>query len=371
MQNLQYHIHNSELSLGQLSEKSGITPDRIKAISEKSVEPTMSDVRKLSKALKFSIDFLLADNDKFEELNVLFRKASLDIRDTKNADMVSYIVGNSFSLLKDYETNPLIFDGFPAVNNTYIEAGLLASKFRNLFFKSDFVSPLIELPKLVSDELNCLLYVIDLGKGCDGASAVINKIPFIFISPRFAPRMLFTLAHELGHILAHHNKEVNFAKFDKIVSTYIRNDKSKDEGFANAFASQLLLPESGVGITLKKIRSLMKITGDLGDVEIILLSRIYGVSFEVAAKRCEDLGLLPSGGAISLYEHIKENYESPEKRAVELQLPERPEIVFPKVSPSLIKAAIRKINTGELSLGKASEILSVSINEIITQNIEK
>ena len=370
MQNLRYYIENSGLTIKALSEKSGITPDRISSIVIDGAEPTMSDVRKLSKVLKLSIDFLTSDNKQYEELNLLFRKALSSEKEKQNADKISYIVGNTFSLLSTYKANPLLFEGFPIIQNTYSEAGDLANKFRELFCKSDFVSPLLDLPKIIAEELNCVLYVTDLGQGFDGASAIINKIPFIFISPRFKPRMLFTLAHELGHIIAHHDKEVDFANFDKH-TTFLKRNKSKDEGFANAFASQLLLPANGVGITLHKIRELMNIEGDLGDVEIILLSRIYGVSFEVAAKRCEDLDLLPEGGAISLYEHITKHHESPEKRAAQLQLPDRPVITFPKVSPALIKAAIGKINAGEMSLGKVSEILSVSITDIINQNIEQ
>jgi len=367
MQNLIYHISNSGLSKEDLAKKSGISIERINDFLRGNTEPTMSDVRKLSKALKLSTDFLIANSDKYEEINVLFRQAIHSDKEKQKADKISYIVGNSFSLLKDYQANQFLFEGFPQVDNTYSNARLLASKFREIFCNNDFVSPILNLPRLISEELNCILFVIDLGRDVDGASAVINSVPFIFISPRFEPRMLFTLAHELGHIIAHHNKDVNFAKIDQHISEIGRN-KFKDEAFSNAFASELLLPEEGVGITLQKIRQHFKITGNLGDVEIIYLSRIYGVSFEVAAKRCEDLKLIPSGGAISLYEKLKKDHESPEKRADELNIPERPKIEFPKVSSSLIKSAISKVNSGEISLGKASEILSISIADIVNYN---
>ena len=232
---------------------------------------------------------------------------------------------------------------------------------------SDFVSPLLNLPEIISSELKFILFVIDLGKDIDGASAIINQVPFIFISPRFAPRMLFTLAHELCHILAHHNETNDFATIDEQINAITRN-RDKDESFANAFASELLLPEEGVGITLKKIREHLSITGSLGDIEILYLSRIYGVSFEVAAKRCEDMDLLPRGGAASIYEALKANHGSPEKRAEELNISERPEIPFPKISPALIQTAMTKVRNGEMSLGRASEILSIPITDILTYN---
>ena len=369
MHNIIYHIQNSGLTIEKLSKKSGIIPDRISLLVEGKVEPTMSDIRKLSKALKLSTDFLVSDNEKFEEINILFRQTMKRGADKRNADKVSYIIGNSFSLLQNYKSDQSLFRDFPIVENTYENARLFATKFRKLYLSSDFIAPLLHLPKIVAEELGCILYIADLGQDVDGASAIINSIPFIFISPRFEPRMLFTLAHELAHILSHHDKDKNFAKLDSNIE--IGRNKLKDESFANAFASELLLPEEGVGLTLRKIREHFDIKGNLGDVEIIYLSRIYGVSFEVAAKRCEDLKLLPHGGAISLYEKLKTDYGSAEKRANELNIPERPKIEFPKVSTKLIDLAINKINTGEISLGKASEILSISVADIVNYNAEE
>jgi Zn-dependent peptidase ImmA (M78 family) len=364
MINLVYHIKNSGLSIEKLSVKTGITEDRIMAILENVTHPTMSDIRKFSKALKLSIDFLISDNSQFQEINLLFRQAIRNENDKFKADKFSHIIGNTFSILENYISPTELFNKFPRNENTYQHAESLADLFRSMFLDNDYVSPMLNLPRLLADKLNCIIYVTDIGVDVDGASAMINNVPFIFISERFPPRMLFTLAHELGHILAHHNIGENFAVFDKKITT-LRNDTFIEESFSNAFASCLLLPKEGVGITLKKIREHFHITGELGDIELLYLSRIYGVSFEVAGKRCEDLDLLPSGGAISLYEKLKAEHESPEKRAKEIGIQQRPNIEFPRVSSNLIYSAIKKINSGEVSLGKASEILSMPIHEII------
>jgi Zn-dependent peptidase ImmA (M78 family) len=370
MLNLIYHIQNSGYKVEKLSEKSGITIDRLKAIVNDGAEPTMSDVRKISKALKKSIDFLLSDNAQYQEINLLFRQAIKTEQDKPAADRFSHIIGNTFEILSNYQSPASLLDRFPKSNNTYQDAEALSVEFRNIFLKGDFVSPLLQLPKILVEELNCIVYVTDLGKDVDGASAFIQDVPFIFISPRFEPRMLFTLGHELGHILAHHERGKNFAMFDKNINS-IKNDKFKEEAFCNAFASCLLLPQEGLGLTLKKIREHFKVHGDLGDIELLYLSRIYGVSFEVAAKRCEDLELLPKGGAASLYEKLKQEHESPEKRAKELSLPERPKIEFSSVSSNLVNSAIQKINAGEVSIGKASEILSMPISNILSHHAQK
>lgn len=179
--------------------------------------------------------------------------------------------------------------------------------------------------------------------------------------------MLFTVAHELGHIVAHHVSGNNFAWFDPInLFGGIRQPRRQVERYADAFASNLLLPKAGVGIALKKIREIHQVRQDaVGDIEILYLGRLFGVSFQVAARRCEDLGLIPPGGALSLYERIRKEFGSPEKRAEQLGLPSRPEIIFPTLPRQVLEGAIRKVRAGEVSIGRASESLDVPMELIM------
>src|SRR5205807_1927125 len=134
------------------------------------------------------------------------------------------------------------------------------------------------------------LFVVNTA-GVDGASAYLDGMPFIFISARFLPRMLFTLAHELGHLAAHHDPSQSFAVIDEEEDdAELRAHGGIEEAYAHAFASALLMPRAGVGIALKKVREVAKSSGnELGDVEILYFARIFGVSFLAAARRCEDL----------------------------------------------------------------------------------
>jgi Zn-dependent peptidase ImmA (M78 family)/transcriptional regulator with XRE-family HTH domain len=366
MQALIENIKNSGFTLEMIEKKTGIRQERLNSIISGLVEPDMGEVRKISKLLKVSTDFLVS-NDKYQEINVLFRQAISNERQKQKADIISYMVGNAFTLIGNNPAHNNFFQNFPVLENSFKNARFLAGVFRKSYYKGDFLNPILDLPRLVTEELDCILFVTDLGNDTDGASAIINGVPFIFISPRFEPRMLFTLAHELAHIISHHGSG-NFAKIDQHISELGRN-KFKDEAFANAFASELLMPEEAVGSALQSLRRRFQNTGPIGDIEIIYLSRFYGVSFEVAAKRCEDVNLLPYGGAFSLSEQIKNDYGSAEKRADELGVPERPKIVFPKVSASLIQSAIDKIESGEISIGKASEILSIPIADLLKKNV--
>src|SRR5205085_974958 len=106
----------------------------------------------------------------------------------------------------------------------------------------------------------------------------------------------------------------------------------------------------------------------LGDIEVLLLSRIFGVSFVAAGRRCEDLRLLPRGGAQSLNDWLKKEFGSAEKRATSVGLPDRPQIDFPTFPKQLLDAALHGIRAGNLSIGKASSILGLSISDLLSLN---
>lgn len=204
--------------------------------------------------------------------------------------------------------------------------------------------------------------------GIEGASAVLRQHAFAIVAPRFGPRMQFTLAHELGHLVAEPHEGL-------FVDAEIREDqvgtpsRLSREGFANAFASALLLPRRGVGMLLGEVRRRLSISADaVGDVEILLLSYHFGVSFETAAFRCEALGVLPRGGATSLYQELKRLHKSPEGRARDVGLPERPLIAFPRIPEGSRTPVLRAINDGRLSVGAVAGALGVPISDIFAWN---
>jgi len=125
------------------------------------------------------------------------------------------------------------------------------------------------------------------------------------------------------------------------------------------------MPDRGVGMGLKKIREVFHIISpSVGDIEILWLSRFFGVSFEVAARRCEELELLPAGGSVALTGRLKKDFGSPERRAEQLGLPPRPKVSIPKLSPNLLSVIVRKIKSGKISVGWASERFGLSIDEL-------
>ena len=331
---------------------------------------TYKELLELSHALSFPISHLLEDTKEATEVSVLFRKGFVDDQENAINEKFNLFVENILAIKPDLDKIESVRSKIKTAENTYKNAQIMASLFREYYFKGNHVDPLTELPSILANDLGMVVKVLELGKNIDGASAYIDGLTFLFVSPRFEGRMLFTVAHELGHILNHHKMTENSVYIDKKISFRPRHDKHNIERFANAFASSLLLPIDGTSRMLKKIRELQKIrtNSQLGDVEIFYLARYYGVSFDVAAQRCEDLGLLPEYGAFSLAQQIKKDYGSAEKRANELGLSERAKVVFPEIPNFILDKAVELVKDENYSIGKIAEMLSVPVNLILNHH---
>ncbi|HXP69671.1 MAG TPA: ImmA/IrrE family metallo-endopeptidase [Candidatus Dormibacteraeota bacterium] len=333
------------------------------------MEPNLNELRVLADFFRVDLRDLLPPDPRHQSVGLLFRSGGKDV-DEVTSSALSRRVSYSIELLGEQLVPSAVtwIDKFRREGKTYADAEHNAEVFRTVFLGGDQVSPLYRLPELAVREMGVLLFLVRSNR-FEGASAYVESLPFVFLAESFGPRMLFTLAHEIGHLIGHHDPQQSFAVVDTQTEKRTLPSKNATEFYAHAFASCLLMPGSGIGITLRKIREMQKGSDKaLGDLEILLLSRIYGVSFYAAARRCEDLNLLPKGGAASLNETLKKEFGSAEKRADAANLPPRADVLFPKMPPALLKAATDKVRAGEISIGKASSILGLSIADLLTAN---
>jgi hypothetical protein len=351
--------------------RSSLPIERVRALLEGD-PPNLAELRALSRGLRLPMRALALGRsvtDRDDALGLLFRTATRDTTQyERTIEDVASFVEAALSLLPHRENSPEWLEHFTLNRESYEEAHRLASLFRNVFVPDRDDEPLTDLADVLVDHASCIVNQLRLSR-YEGASLTISGYCFIFVSPRFAGRMLFTLAHELGHLIAHHEKEPA-AVFERISHISQASKASRRERFVDAFASILLLPDRGVGMALQKIRELFHITSSsVGDIELLCLSRFFGVSFEVAARRCEDLELLPTGGAAALTRQLTKEFGSPEQRATQLGLPPRPEVLIPRVSPNLMETIIRSIDSGEISAGWASERFGLSVDEIYRAHV--
>jgi Zn-dependent peptidase ImmA (M78 family) len=245
-------------------------------------------------------------------------------------------------------------------------AAQLAMRFRRHLRLGD-VDPLFDLLEVLDRQLNVLVFPIDQDK-LAGACAHIDHKGFIFIGNVAQEDLLLTCAHELAHLAmlsvakGPQGGAILDAAFENGVSL-----KGPYELFAYNFALELLIPLRGLGIALQKIRQLLGIyTGALGDIELLHLSRIFGVSLRAIAIRCEKAKLLPKGGARSINQCLLQKFGNAEHRAEELGLPPRPSPEIPLLPLSLALTISKRMEDRTLGLERAS-IVSVQMTEGITR----
>lgn len=332
----------------------------------------LSELRAISAGLRVPMHVLAkgrrpSDSTSLEPLFRSAKNASADLDVT--LERVVTFVESALELLPPRSQIPEWLKHFHVGQSTYAEADRIAKQFRTLTYQHPDDEPAFNLPTVLG-ELEGVVVSRLLYSRYEGVSLIAGNYCFIFVSPRFQGRMLFTLGHELGHVIAHHESGGD-AIFERAGDIGTFGERSRREAFVDAFASCLLLPDVGVGKALQAFRQHYGVeTRNVTDLEILLLARFYGVSFDVAARRCEDLALLPRGAGFAISLELKKQFGSPEKRAEQLGLPARHQVVLPAISDHLADAISQSIRRGDASIGWVTDRLGLSIGEVLAINAE-
>jgi Zn-dependent peptidase ImmA (M78 family) len=159
-------------------------------------------------------------------------------------------------------------------------------------------------------------------------------------SSQQAMRQRFTLAHEIGH-----------ARFDRetIVESPARADSTPEEKRANAFASELIMPEAAVKRWIPN-----QSWGDDVD-EVGRLAVHFGLSFEATLWRLFNAGLLKDIETLK----ARRNELAADIRA-RLREPGDGLTEYPERYTELVKAGVAR---GLVSRGRAAELLAADEDE--------
>jgi Zn-dependent peptidase ImmA (M78 family) len=359
-------IQESGRTYEALAKATSLSVDRIIQLANEESEPSYAELRALAKALKRSVSDLAVERRGEGQAAVLFRSV---MNQMPEASQFSQRIDQLLAFSPSAHNESWI-EGMPRKHRSQADAEETARAFREHHVNDDQLGPLQQLPRIL-DSLGVVQIIIN-GERIEGASSIVGGTPFIFISPRFPPRMLFTLGHELGHLIVHQDSD--FAAADEEAGDQPQAKGSQDpreEKYCQWFASSLLLPRAGVGAALKRFRQRNGIESDsIGDVELLFLAHFYGVSFFAAANRCEDLHLLPKGGALSLYQRLIEDYKNPEERAVEVGFPAREKLDFPRIPKAIVGKVLGAIQRGEISIGGAASLLNVSLRDVMAKKAD-
>ena len=103
----------------------------------------------------------------------------------------------------------------------------------------------------------------------------------VLLAERSIPRMRFTLARALGHLLANRD--------EAMVDLQEERKKTPTETFATAFASALLMPARGLRERFGAVHSE---ANEVSDIAILFLARTFGVTLKALRMRLEALKLV-------------------------------------------------------------------------------
>lgn len=229
---------------------------------------------------------------------------------------------------------------------------------------ADWATRQLAVPKEGDDRFSGLVEAIETRLGVDvvvdelqddgliGASITDREFPLIFVNahqPR--PRALFTLAHELGHILV--------GDGDSLALDFDLVSKNDRERLANAFAAIFLMPESA-------IEEEMQANGRTALSLARMVDRL-GVSFESLVYRLHNLRLIDARGRDNLREHgLSGVLALIEDRDLERHLLGRLETRPERLPPTwLAVRALEGYKRGILSIRPLAGLLNADPDELL------
>jgi len=173
-----------------------------------------------------------------------------------------------------------------------------------------------------------------------GPAIVVNASKEITIE-----RMIFTVAHELGHLLLHPRA------YDPSKNT----ESDSEEKQADSFAGHFLMPQ-------RAFRKKMDESYGLGFIEKILhIKRFFGVSYKVVLHRLIEMGIAEPKDLYMKFNHLYRNrFGKHLKKAEEPVGLEEFDFV-----EDYLRLLVRKALDNDLiTVSRASEILNVSLMEM-------
>lgn len=231
------------------------------------------------------------------------------------------------------------------------EAVDIGQKVRALLGVGD-EEPLFDLPALLLDKFGVSVFQIAKLAHVSGGCAKLAGTTCIFVANENQIDALFNCAHQLGHLVLLNLYGKQGVSLD-VCSAGLCTPKPPNEHFADVFALEVLIPKRALGIALKEIRALFKVRFDgVSEIELLYLSRLFGVSFLAAAKRCEREKLLPPGAAITFEKTLCQEFGGPEERAVLLDLPGRVPVTIdalPRLSDLEIQPEVSSLSRKQIA----------------------
>ena len=213
------------------------------------------------------------------------------------------------------------------------------------------------------EEKNIFIMQSNLSKDNISALCLIDEKPFIIIlnSNEHEHRRIFSLFHEVGHILLRKSGVCNPDDLSRNSYEYIKIEK-----FCNQFAASLLLPSKEFSNDSSIVNLINYPISSWNEDVLKKISNKYKVSKEVILRRLSTLGYISEKD----YEKWREKSQ---KEAEEFKLPEKKEFRIPQYIKCLSQNGraitsfiLTQYHSNKITFDAAAEILNIAPKHIPT-----
>ena len=273
-----------------LSDKSGIALEKVEAWTKADTEIPVGQLRTLADIYKKHWGIFLLDEPK----NSFKKPKDFRARSSKHAlTLISNLAFEEANRIIEYSKEygvGNIDNALSEISSNATPVGTLATKVRKLLgvtadlqasWRNDTDAWKYYYKKL--EELGFLISIQKLDEGVDGFIVVKDEATVIVINKdvKSVYRRTFTLLHEVAHYVQ---------RLSAACDTYELVHKSKDEIFANEFASKVLVPET---MFMSQANVRMIASGEPAtEVDYMAISKQFCISMSQAALRLYELKLI-------------------------------------------------------------------------------
>jgi Zn-dependent peptidase ImmA (M78 family)/transcriptional regulator with XRE-family HTH domain len=249
-----------------------------------------------------------------------------------------------------FETPPLPVITRPSHGQAHQQGEALAERTRKMLGVGDTDLPteIGPLASLIEDKLNIDAAIEPLPSGLDGLAITRPQFRLIMVSSSIpAHRQRYTLAHELGHVLAGDGNEV--------IDENITASKTPQETRANAFAAAFLMPATALRSAFEGV------TSPTEELIANLLSR-YRVSLDALAFRLHNTGIINAAGRDAVRRMSSARIGLRRGRATDLQA--RRERRLPE---GLLTRAVEAYVRGRISIRPIANLVQIDADTLLEE----
>ena len=249
-----------------------------------------------------------------------------------------------------FEALPAVRPPRPSTGPPYQQGELLAQRLRSQsgLGDADLPTDLGQLAADVEDRFNVDVAIEPLERGLDGLAIWRRHYSLIMVSSSIAAhRQRYTMAHELGHLMAGDQGD--------IVDENINYSRTPAETRANAFAAAFLMPAGALRTTAGENSTPTE------ELVADLLAR-YRVSLDALAFRLHNLGIIDAAGRDAVRRMSSTRIALRQGRASDLQA--RHDQRWPD---GLLRRAVEAYAKGRISIRPIAQLINVDPDALLEE----